>query len=118
MLESHFESVVPELVKSITGPIRGLAADLLVADIDPGGKTREIDIDPIRIFRCFIKKARIPDHNGIYRVFEGIGIAGLIKGLVLMRRKINFEIAPPFGGINTITGEQQREYQKQEKGAG
>jgi hypothetical protein len=100
MLEGHFIGILPQLVK-------GILSYVLVADIDPGVEPGKVNIDPPGVFRRRFEKTGIPDYPGINGVFEAIGIPFLIKGLVLVRRKIYFKIASPFGGINTITGKRQ-----------
>jgi hypothetical protein len=107
MFESHFKGIVPEFVKAVARLLRVLGADLFVTDIDPGAEAGKIDIDPIWVFRFCFEKARIAYYFCINGIFEGIRIAGLIKDLVLMRRKIYFEITFLFGCIDTVAGKDQ-----------
>ena len=98
MLEGHFESIIPQLVETVL-------SYCLIADIDPGVESGEIYIDPIRIFSGAIEKSAVLYHIRIHRVFEGIGIAGLVESLVLVLRQVYFEIPSSFRGIVAVTGE-------------
>jgi hypothetical protein len=98
MLEGHFESIIPQLVEAVL-------PYCFIADIDPGVECGEINIDPIWIFSGAIEKSAVLYHVRIHRVFEGIRIAGLVEGLVLMFRQVYFEIPPSFRSIVAVAGE-------------
>jgi len=97
VFEGHFERVIPQLVKLVR-------TYLFVTDINARIEPGEIDIDPIGILRHGIEKAAVPDDGRIDRIFEGIGIPRFIKGLVLMRRKIDLEITSSLRRIVAIAG--------------
>jgi hypothetical protein len=98
MLESHFIGIFPQLVEAV-------GTDLLIADIDTGIEPGKIDIDPPGVLWSGLKKAGILYDSRIYRVFESIRIALLVKGPVLMRGEIYLKISSSPGSIDTITGE-------------
>ncbi len=89
MFEGHLIGVVLQLVEAVL-------AYLFVADVDAGAKPGEVDIDPVWIFGDGVEIAAVPDDVGINGIFEGIGKFGAVKGLVLMRRKVDFKITSPF----------------------
>jgi len=64
----------------------------------------KIDIDPPRVFCGIAKKGRILYNVCINRIFESVGIAGLIKNLVFLLRKIYFEIPPWLGNEIAVAG--------------
>lgn len=99
MLVRHLEGIVAQ-------PIEAVDADLLIADINGRTETREINIDPIRIFWHAIEEAAVPHNRRIHRILKAIRIARLIERLILMRREVDPEIAAPFGRIRTIAGDQ------------
>lgn len=105
MLKGHFEGIVPKFVEAV-------GTDLLIADIDLCSKAGEIDIDPVGIFRNRVKKAAVPDDGGIDRIIKAIGIAGLVKGLILMGREVDPEIAFSLWRIGAVAGQQTREGHK------
>ena len=109
MLEGHFIGILLQFVE-IIGP----RADLLVADIDPGVEAGEIDVDPIGVLRRLLEEAGIAQDAGVYGIFEGIGKARLIEGLVLVGREIYFVIAPRPGRIGVVAAGQEQEEGKGE----
>ena len=86
------------------GPLVRLASDVLVADIDLRVEPGKINVDPVRIFRRLIEKSAVLHHLGIHRILEGIRIARLIKGPILMLRQIYPKIPPSFRIIIAVTG--------------
>jgi hypothetical protein len=108
MFERHLKSVLLQLVKAIR-------PDLLIADIDRGVEARELHIDPIGILRSAVKKTGVSGDPGIYRVLESIRKARLIKGLILMGRKIDLKIAFRSRRIGTVAARQK--YCRQSAGA-
>ena len=116
VLEGHFKGIVTEFVEAVTGPddTTGtlFGADRLIADIDPCGKTRKVDIDPIWIFRHAVEKTAVSDDIGIDGIFETIGIAGLVERLVLVGGEVDLEITFSFGCIGAVAGYQATEDQK------
>jgi hypothetical protein len=78
--------------------------DLFIADIDPAVKTREIDIDPVRIFGLGFKECGILYDFGVYRILECIRVSRLIKYLIFMFGEIDPEISFSFRCIGTVTG--------------
>lgn len=112
VFEGHFISVLPQFVKGVRrlrtaltdGPLVRWRTNLFIADIDTGIKPGEIDIDPPGIFRPGFKKAGILYNRCIYRIFESIRIAFLIKELVLVGGKVYFKVASSLGSIDTIAG--------------
>ena len=103
VFEGHFEGIFAQLVEFVR-------AYILVADINTRIEPGKIDIDPIGILGHRIKKAAVFDDPGVYGVFERIRKTRLIKGLIFMPGEIYFEITPPFGSINAITGQKQQAY--------
>jgi len=109
VFEGHFIRVIPEFVKAVP-------SYLLIADIDAGAKPGEIDIYPVGVFGYGIEVTAVPDDVGIYGVFESIREVRTIEGLVLVRRKIYFEISSSFGRIDVIAGVQGKNDQEQDNG--
>jgi hypothetical protein len=66
--------------------------DLLITHINLSIEAREIDIDPIGGIIVF-KKTGILYYGCIHRVFESIGITGLVENGILMFGKIDLEIS-------------------------
>ena len=89
MFEGHLVGVVLQLVKIVF-------SYLFVADVDAGAEPGEVDIDPVWIFGDSVEIAAVPYDVGIDGIFEGIGKVGAVEGLVLMRRKVDLKITPPF----------------------
>ena len=65
--------------------------NLFITDIDLSFKPRKVDIDPIRVLRLLIKKQGILNDLAVYRVFKGVRIAGLIKGLIGLLREVDLQ---------------------------
>jgi hypothetical protein len=86
-----------------------------IADIDACAKAGEIDIYPPGVLRQGIEIGAVLQDVGIDGIFEGIRKAGLIKGLVLMRREIDPKITTAFGSIDRIAGIKEKA-KKEEKG--
>src|SRR5579863_498207 len=97
MFVGHLEGIVGQFVVTI-GP------NLLIAYVNPGCKTGEIHIDPIRVLRHRVEKAAILDHIGIDRVLEAIRIAGAVEWLIFVSWKIDPEISPALWRVWTVTG--------------
>ncbi len=97
----HFISILPEFVK--------IAVNLFIADIYPGMESREINIDPVWIFRFVSKKCSVPDYITINRIFKGIWKFGPVEGLILMRWKINSEITAGSGRIVAVAGDEEND---------
>jgi hypothetical protein len=93
----HVKGIVYQLVEIVP-------ANLFVTDIDLSGKAWKVNIDPVGIFRFVLKKGGILQNISIHRVFECIGIAGLIEQLVFMFGKIDLKVTSGPGGVGTVTG--------------
>jgi hypothetical protein len=106
VLESELEGVVAQLVKFV-------GAYHFVTDIDACAEAGEVDIYPPRVLGHGIEISAVLQDIGIDRILEAVGEAGLVKGLILMGREINFKIAPPLGGVNRVTGEEKGEDEDQ-----
>jgi len=110
----HFKRIVGQLVEGIAWLVVRLGANGLIADVYPCAKAREVDIDPVRIFRHRIKKAAIAGHGCVNRVVEAIGVARLVEGLILMRREVDPEVAPAFWRIGAVAGQQKGKEDQEE----
>ena len=110
MLKGHFIGVVTQLVKGIDSSFAAWDnANILIADVDAGAETGKVDVDPVRVLGEGVEEAAVSYYIGIYRIFKTIGKASLIKGLILMSRKVYFEITPSFGGEHAIAGKKGNE---------
>ena len=98
-----------ELIGVIAQPVEFVCSYHLVADIDAGAEAGKVDVYPPRVLRDGIEIGAVFQDVGINRVFESIGEAGLVEGLVFVLREIDLKVGPPLGGIDGVAGKKEGE---------
>jgi hypothetical protein len=110
MFKGQFVGVLSQFIETI-------GAYFAVAHINTGIESREIDIYPPGVGGPVVEKRSVFQDIGIDRIFKAIGVSGLVKGLVLMLRKTDPEVAPGLGGIVTVAREEQAGQQRKKAGS-
>jgi len=119
ILRGQVKGVIHQFVKFIhshgipVGSIRRLdfdrrsSANDLVADKDSRIQLRKIEIYPVWIFRCPVKKSTVLHDAGIGGIFKLIRKAFPVEANIFLFRKLHPEIPSFLGGIVGIAGKQQ-----------
>ena len=98
-----------KLVGVVSQPVEFVLPYCLVADVNACAEAGKVDVYPPGILGDGIEIRTVLQDLCIYGIFEGIGEAGLVKGLVLMGREIDLKIATTFGSVDGVTGEEEKE---------
>jgi len=100
VFKGHLEGVIPELFEAVVSYV-------LVADVDLCVEPGEIDVDPVGVLGFYLEEGAVLYHVGIHGVFEGIRIARLVEGAILVPGQVDLKVSSSFGVVIAVTGREK-----------
>ena len=105
VFKGHLEGVFAQLIEFVS-------TYRFVTDINACAEAGEVDVYPPGVLGDGIEKRTVLQDLSVNRVFERIGEAGLVEGLVLVGREVYLKITPSFGCVDTVAGKEESESEK------